>query len=113
MLKSPVLSRDAALRCAAYANRSETANGKFDKRRAWVLADFGAGMREPACSGFAKVPCVLESSICVDEERAGTEEKKRRFANHLPCQVCRKLDVGGLGGGYCALRVYFHCAGQS
>jgi hypothetical protein len=43
----------------------------------------------------------------------GTEEKKRRFANHLPCQVCRKLDVGGLGGGYCALRVYFHCAGQS
>jgi hypothetical protein len=108
VLRSLVLRGDAALRCAAYANRSETAKRKFDKRRAWVLADIGAGMREPACSGFAKVPCVLENSICVDEERAGTEEKKRRFANHLPCQVGRTLDVGKLGGGYCALSVYFH-----
>jgi hypothetical protein len=67
-------------------------------------------MREPARSGFAKVTCVLENSTCVDEERAGTEEKKKRFANHLPCQVGRALDVGRPGGGYCALRVYFHTA---
>jgi hypothetical protein len=73
-----------------------------------VPADFDAGMRELVCSGFAKVPCVLENNLCVDEERAGTEEKKRRFANHLPCKVGRALNVVWLGGGYCALRVYFH-----
>ena len=37
------------IRCAACA----------DTRRARVLADFGAGRREPPCSGSAKVPLCL------------------------------------------------------
>jgi hypothetical protein len=75
-------------------------------RRAWVcvlpLKPFGL-------SGVVSFPCVLENSTCVDEER---EPALRRRKGALPTACHVKLAVYwmwvGLGGGYCALRVYFH-----